>query len=638
MMPLEELQNGRYRRLRLLGTGGMGEVYLMDDMRVSRQVAIKVIRAEGAPYPGSDSGKDAARLFQREARAIAALEHPNILPLYDFGEETHEGTTMTYMVMPFSPEGSLADRLRQPNAPRLSLQDIAHLVEQAAEALQYAHEHQMIHLDVKSSNFLLRSTKRIPMRPTLLLADFGIARSSVTVASSSRTIRGTPTSMAPEQWSSVPVPATDQYALAVMTYELLAGRSPFLGGMEQLMYQHFNAQPSPPSTFNPQLPAIIDAMILRALAKKPEDRFPSIAAFASAFEQAARLSPTVLVTGPQQSDADEIQAILAISQTEAHSGTSRAITLPGGQQVSVAIPAGVSNGQVIRLPAVGDASNPRPELILTIAIKRPEEAHLSADISAGPTLLSSQPSAGQAFERGSDHDLPTVAASDPHLQAPQRQWQAFGRGSDHDLPTVATSDPHLQAPARRQQPPPLPERPPASRSRVVGILSGLIILLLLVGAGIGGLFLYSSHQADLNAIAHSQTATALAQLGQKSTHTPIPPTATPQKGLYIAGTYNGQMFNQTTQQTTTISVFIVQSKGIAPFSGSFTSPQGVSPLKGTVDTQGTFSFTVQLSGGQTPLYFYGMVQQGVYLHGNFCSSSTNSCSTNTGYFTVGPKL
>jgi len=172
---------------------------------------------------------------------------------------------------------------------------------------------------------------------------------------------------------------------------------------------------------------------------------------------------------------------------------------------------------------------------------------------------------------------------------------------------------------------------------VVGILSGLIILFLLVGAGIGGLFLYTSHQADLNAIAHSQTATALAKSVQTPTH-PANPTPTPQKGLYIAGTYNGSMVNQTTGQTTTISVFIVQSQGIAPFSGRFTSPQGVDPLSGSVDTQGNFSFTVQLSGGQTPLYFYGMVQQGVYLHGNFCSSSTNSCSTNTGYFTVGPKL
>src|SRR6266516_5822161 len=185
-MALEELQDGRYRLVRSLGSGGMGEVYLMNDTRVNRQVAIKVIRSESAPYPGSEAAKDAARLFQREARAIAALDHPNILPLYDFGEETHEDTTMTYMVMPFCTVGSLAGWLRQrASAGTLSPKDIDYVIEQAAEALQYAHDHQVIHLDVKPSNFLLRSNKKNPDHPTLLLADFGIARNSTTAASSS---------------------------------------------------------------------------------------------------------------------------------------------------------------------------------------------------------------------------------------------------------------------------------------------------------------------------------------------------------------------------------------------------------------------------------------------------------------------
>ncbi len=107
-MAVEKLQNDRYRRLRLLGSGGMGEVYLMQDERVNRQVAIKIIRFENAAYLGSDAATDTARLFQREAKAIAALEHPNILPLYDFGEEASNDTTTSYMVMPFCAEGSLA--------------------------------------------------------------------------------------------------------------------------------------------------------------------------------------------------------------------------------------------------------------------------------------------------------------------------------------------------------------------------------------------------------------------------------------------------------------------------------------------------------------------------------------------------
>src|SRR5690348_3126173 len=288
-MAVDTLQNGRYQHLRMLGSGGMGEVYLMEDTRVSRQVAIKVTRAGEEAYPEKNTDSDAAnRLFQREAKAIAALDHPNILPLYDFGEESGDGAKITYMVMPFCADGSLEGWLRKKPQRILPPQDVAYLVEQAAEGLQYAHEHNVIHLDVKPSNFLLRSNKRNPDRPTLLLADFGIARNFTTVATTSHTIRGTPTAMAPEQWASSPVFASDQYALAVMAYELLAGRPPFVGSMEQLMYQHFTVQPQAPSTYNPQLPPAVDAVILRALAKKPEERFSSVIEFASALTQAVQ--------------------------------------------------------------------------------------------------------------------------------------------------------------------------------------------------------------------------------------------------------------------------------------------------------------------------------------------------------------
>src|SRR5579885_3468316 len=172
-MAIEELQGGRYRYERLLGSGGMGEVYLMQDTRVSRQVAIKVLRAEGSAE--GERATDSARLFQREAKAIAALEHPNILPLYDFGEEAREDMAVTYMVMPYCADGSLEGWLRQRAGQPLEPQKVAYLVEQAAEALQYAHDHDVIHLDVKPSNFLLRANRKDPDRPILLLADFGIA-------------------------------------------------------------------------------------------------------------------------------------------------------------------------------------------------------------------------------------------------------------------------------------------------------------------------------------------------------------------------------------------------------------------------------------------------------------------------------
>jgi serine/threonine protein kinase len=287
-MPLEALQHSRYRRLRLLGSGGMGEVYLMEDSLIGRQVAIKVMRTDAGAYPDNEAVHDAARLFQREARAIAVLEHPNILPLYDFGEEEVDGSILTYMVMPFCPESSLDAWLRRRGAGVPFSQDGIALLVQAADALQYAHDHHVIHLDVKPANFLLRGNLKQPGRPTLLLADFGVARLNVAHRSSSQEVRGTPNGMAPEQWAGSPAPASDQYALAVMAFMMLTGHPPFAGSMEQLMYQHFNVQPQPPSLFNPQLPPAFDAIILRALSKRPEERFPSIAAFASALEYVAQ--------------------------------------------------------------------------------------------------------------------------------------------------------------------------------------------------------------------------------------------------------------------------------------------------------------------------------------------------------------
>jgi serine/threonine protein kinase len=565
-MALEELQNGRYRRLRLLGSGGMGEVFLMEDTRVSRQVAIKITRSEIASYPDSDATRDAARLFQREAKAIAALENPNILPLYDFGEEALDSTTITYMVMPFCIDGSLAGWLRQQsNTTALSLQDIAHLVGQAAEALQYAHDHQVIHLDVKSSNFLLRSNPKNPHHPTLLLADFGLARSSTTTSSSSRTIRGTPTSMAPEQWSSKPVAATDQYGLAVMTCELLTGRPPFVGTMEQLMYQHFSAQPDPPSAFNPQLPPAIDAVLLRALSKKPEDRFPSITAFAEAFEQAVNTAPDRLI-------------IVKLQQ-------------PGVSD----IPDAISAAETLGTASEGKALSPDA-------------------ISAAPRPRTSKPDIKKSFDTVSDHDMPTVAAADSRPRVLERQSQ----------PSYSS----------------LSKRQPASYARIIGIISGILVILLVGGTVF--YFNYNGHQASTNTNAivteHSQTATALAQAPTVT----ISPSPTPQNGLYIAGTYNGSMTNQITNQATAITVFIRQTRGNGTLGGSVTfttQPPQIHLLNGTVDLQGNFSFTAQASSGQEPFFYYGTVQknaQGTFLHGNFCNSNTNACDTNLGFFTVGP--
>jgi serine/threonine protein kinase len=300
-----------YRILGLLGRGGMGVVYLAEDLHVERQVAIKVIRTDPALYANAGEVQDAIRLFRREANAVAMLDHPHILPLYECGEEDLNGTPCTYLVMPYRPEGSLADVLQRLSAPkRLLPSDVMHIVQQAADALQHAHAHNIIHRDVKPSNFLLRNRYENAVLPDLLLTDFGIAKLNTTSEKGpSTTIRGTATYMAPEQWTDCPEPATDQYALAIMAYELLTGRAPFLGNQQQLMYQHFHVQPSPPSTFNPNISQDVDAVILRALAKTPADRFPSISAFSHAIQEAVLHPNQVVSLANSQTIADTVPVL-----------------------------------------------------------------------------------------------------------------------------------------------------------------------------------------------------------------------------------------------------------------------------------------------------------------------------------------
>src|SRR5438876_1824796 len=174
-MSLEGEHIGRYHLLHLLGSGGMGEVYLATDTPVNRQVAIKVMRSEAVPYPDHDATNNATRLFQREVRAIAGLDHPHILSLYDYGEDPVRGAKITYMVMPYRPEGTLITWLSQRgDSGLLSPLDVVQIILQAASALQYAQERQIIHQDAKPYTFLIRSNEQNPHLPYLLLSELGV--------------------------------------------------------------------------------------------------------------------------------------------------------------------------------------------------------------------------------------------------------------------------------------------------------------------------------------------------------------------------------------------------------------------------------------------------------------------------------
>ncbi len=305
---------GGYTLLRAIGSGGMGTVYLAEDQTIGHQVAIKVVHTDPTAYLDSDSMQPSRR-FRQEARAVASLDHLHILPLYRYGEEETIGGKRAYMVMQYRPEGSLWDWLRRraglvltespTSIPRLpvglntswplSLEEADKYLRQAASALQYAHDRGIIHRDVKPANFLLRFD--IASNPSgattsgkarydvfLLLSDFGLAKTFSATSSASHVL-GTPTYMAPEQFDGIAVPASDQYALAVMIYLLLTGHPPFEGDPMYLMHQHLSVPPPSFRHLAPAVPPAIEHVLHRALAKRPDERYPSITEFANAFSQ-----------------------------------------------------------------------------------------------------------------------------------------------------------------------------------------------------------------------------------------------------------------------------------------------------------------------------------------------------------------
>ncbi len=296
-MALEGMLLNRYRLTHRIGYGGIGDVYLAQDTHSNRDVAVKVIRTEIPLHPDLNAQREADRIFQQELRAISNLNHAHILSLLDYGEQPVNDINFIYLVTPFCPDGSLADWLGKRSGSDLPpQQDIAHFMHQAADALQYVHDQQIVHGNIKPSNFLMRTSRDNAGRPDLLLTDFAFTKFTTAISDTSRAIGGTPAYMAPEQWQGHAVPATDQYALAVTLYELLTGHLPFQGNLNQILLQLLTTQPPLPSTLNPRIPVDIDEVILRALSKKPEDRFPSIAAFADAFQEALHLSGNLRTT------------------------------------------------------------------------------------------------------------------------------------------------------------------------------------------------------------------------------------------------------------------------------------------------------------------------------------------------------
>ncbi|MBN1967378.1 MAG: protein kinase, partial [Anaerolineae bacterium] len=287
--PLISRVIGNYRIEARLGRGGMSTVYRARQLTMQRDVAIKVMSAELATEPQFISR------FEREAQVIANLEHPRILPVHDYG---HEGEFF-FLVMRMVDGESLRDRLL---SGALSLATAAHLIEQIASALDYAHGRGVIHRDLKPNNVL------IDKLDNAYLMDFGIAKLMAASQQLTATgmVMGTPAYMAPEQWRGEPVDVrTDVYSLGVMLYEMVLGCQPFEAADTPftLMYKHLNDPPPAPRTLLPDLPEAVERVILKALAKDPAERYPSAGALAAAFSEAIKEAGTAAhITPPPRSE------------------------------------------------------------------------------------------------------------------------------------------------------------------------------------------------------------------------------------------------------------------------------------------------------------------------------------------------
>ncbi|MFY9826666.1 MAG: serine/threonine-protein kinase, partial [Thermoanaerobaculia bacterium] len=437
---------GRYRIVKFLGAGAMGEVYLAEDPQIDRQLAIKTVRLIGRPQEIDDRKK---RLL-REARAAGRLLHPNIVTLFDAGEA--EG--LLYLAFEFVEGTDLAGRLDSPS--RLSLRDALRVARQAAEALEYAHSQGIVHRDIKPSNILLDRAGRVKV------ADFGIAKmagqsTELTMVGS---VMGSPQYLSPEQIKGEDLDGrSDVFSLGVVIYEILSGKRPFEGDtITTLVYQILHKDLPPISELR-AVPPRLEALLRRMLAKDRNDRL-------TAGEAARELA------GIEMALSDETLSSPAAALEETFvlprkASTGAPVTIPPIPPVpSWLADAPPTRSTVAASPAT-TPSTPRPEAMAAMAAPAPPEVPPPLPVrppsSKGPLifvavfllLMLAAVAAGgwYAYDRWVKPNLQQMAQSTPSPEITPAPTPA-------QTPPAASITPASQVPS--QSPAPVQTPPPAS--------------------------------------------------------------------------------------------------------------------------------------------------------------------------------
>jgi eukaryotic-like serine/threonine-protein kinase len=313
--------NGRYEIVQHLARGGMAEVYLARDLLLDRPVAIKVLFSEFA------ADRSFVERFRREARSAANLNHPNIVSIYDWGEE--EGTY--FIVMEYVEGRTLRQMIREdgPVPPRRA----AEIGADIAAALGFAHKNNVIHRDMKPGNVLISSNGQVKV------ADFGIARAASNAQEAltqTGAVMGTATYFSPEQAQGRPIDfRSDVYALGIVLYEMVIGRPPFYNeNPVAVAYQHVRERPIPPRQHNAKIPVPFEAIVLKSLAKNPANRYASaeeLRADLLRFRAGKPILATPAAAGAAAAGASATTAMAAVDRTQAIPATAATTVLPDGQ-------------------------------------------------------------------------------------------------------------------------------------------------------------------------------------------------------------------------------------------------------------------------------------------------------------------